>query len=1162
MRTPFLIAVAVLCASAFGQSIAISSPTASQSISGTSFTFTSTLTSLPSVCSVEYDVNGELAGITYTPPWSYTWNTFYVANNPYNTVTATARDCLNVTLATSSAIAFTVANTLPEPAATLALSVTAPAFPWSGTVSFTIQLSGTGAATHCTNTTPSCPAYLFVDGKMVLNQFGPLVGTTALTPSLDTTQFDNGTHTIVWVVTDGSNPLGASIAWNNLGQWEKQGTFSNTNTTAMELRANDSFVQMCMIGTINCPSTFTLTASIARVDESSVAATTPSFSSGDTSVVTVGGSSGVLTSVGPGSTQVTITDASGKTRLVWVHVNPAGVNYVPHFLNNGSIVTQYSAGHSLWFASLFQSSTNLSDGFYPASSSYGADYAAAGYNAIETGIWQAPGFSQTQGSWSPTMSSYVSAQAAAVSPYGLYLHLTGDGAVRGTPDIFNTTQGAAASYTPPAVQIAAGDWINNRVIGMTVVDEVNSIWGTNPLQVSPVIGSAGFSQIAGNGSVCTVTWTAWSVQSGTNTFIITGSGTALDYNTATNSPQPFTITNTSNPNSFPFNCSFNGTITSGSNPGTTIQPYVAWTYDASANACAPGGLSAGPCTNWVKWDAFQNFRTWWTNAGAGAPALAWANAQGYNKASITGWSASGIADYSEFYYNPDLDYLPQYNSQFVLIHAIGDTFRQRYGWVVNNGAPILSEAGATNIDYGFQGYPITISSISNDLVTFSAPHGINSIIPFDTRLWISGSSNSAYNTNFYVRDCPTATTCHIALWKPTFTYLQTTGLGATANVSDGTTFPVYSLQSDSTSQWGTQFINNSDNGTCSLYHTPNKRGMTMTFTQGAGPSIGTFATTSWWYIPADISLPCATWAGIGFLAQLPSGSSTGGTASIVLDSRFVRGINYIGPGNSETGPRWSAATVFYAMLLPSAGTREYIAAAYLDDPARRSTTPVFQDTTNLEVQIGPHPQYLQYGNAQMWNAQFVPNQLAQRLAKYLFARTFSCPDLGQYFDCALRKGTYGNIQMHESFADAPITRTIDISGCAVGGQNTIRYLAGWRGISITVINAGTTSDTVTFDPDSGQFVAYVCSNNAATEYSSVPFAASLSSGATKVVVQYAYSPYLLNDPVRAYGLASAVDCGTGSCTLPVDRNIGTVYIRIYQLAADGHWLSRSGVQTL
>jgi hypothetical protein len=64
------------------------------------------------------------------------------------------------------------------------------------------------------------------------------------------------------------------------------------------------------------------------------------------------------------------------------------------------------------------------------------------------------------------------------------------------------------------------------------------------------------------------------------------------------------------------------------------------------------------------------------------------------------------------------------------------------------------------------------------------------------------------------------------------------------------------------------------------------------------------------------------------------------------------------------------------------------------------------------------------------------------------------------------------------------------------------------------------------------------------------------SGAAKIAVRYGYDRYLL-DSSAAYRF----DCGTGSCLLPVDRSIGTVYYRLVYLDPSGKVLATSDVET-
>lgn len=109
-RILFILAFA---SAASAQSISVTAPGGgTPTLSGTSYTLQSACTSCPSLYSVEYDVDGEVAGISSTPPYSVSWNTFYSANGSHS-VTATARNALNATLATASSVPFTIANSLP-----------------------------------------------------------------------------------------------------------------------------------------------------------------------------------------------------------------------------------------------------------------------------------------------------------------------------------------------------------------------------------------------------------------------------------------------------------------------------------------------------------------------------------------------------------------------------------------------------------------------------------------------------------------------------------------------------------------------------------------------------------------------------------------------------------------------------------------------------------------------------------------------------------------------------------------------------------------------------------------------------------------------------------------------------------------------------------------
>ena len=59
------------------------------------------------------------------------------------------------------------------------------------------------------------------------------------------------------------------------------------------------------------------------------------------------------------------------------------------------------------------------------------------------------------------------------------------------------------------------------------------------------------------------------------------------------------------------------------------------------------------------------------------------------------------------------------------------------------------------------------------------------------------------------------------------------------------------------------------------------------------------------------------------------------------------------------------------------------------------------------------------------------------------------------------------------------------------------------------------------------------------------------------MVRYSHVAYELPETTN-----NAVNCGTGTCTLPVDRQIGPIYYRLYYLNSSGAVLSASDIQTL
>jgi hypothetical protein len=148
--------------------------------------------------------------------------------------------------------------------------------------------------------------------------------------------------------------------------------------------------------------------------------------------------------------------------------------------------------------------------------------------------------------------------------------------------------------------------------------------------------------------------------------------------------------------------------------------------------------------------------------------------------------------------------------------------------------------------------------------------------------------------------------------------------------------------------------------------------------------------------------------------------------------------------------------------------------------------------------------------------------------------------------------------------DNSITCTANLAPYLIAGQPVIRFSMTWDSIqAVDVIAAGTTTDSKTCAP--GEFRAYLFPNNEAAELEQPLISAKLSdvTNAASIVVRYSYSPLSFRTPsVAAQTLYQVYNCGTGSCQLPVDKNIATLYYVLVYLNSSGAVLATSDVQTL
>lgn len=1156
------------------QSVAVTAPAANQTISGISFMLTVAISNLESVHSVEYDINGEVACIATTPPYSCNWNTYYIFNNAANSIVAVARDTLNNVVATSPAVSpFTVDNPLPEHISQFNFTIS-PSIPvtstWHGTVSTAPTFTGTNA--------PSGNYFVFwVDGKDV-----PAYN------SIDTTQYDNGVHTIVWTLRDTVHPttiMPSGGSWDEVGEQEYQINFQN-GAAAMELRCQGcAEVFLCPSPAPNCLTTYTMVPIVYNTDGSTTAVSAAAFSSGNTAVVTVGASTGVLTPVATGSTQITIT-ANGLTTKPWVFVNSQ--NVVPHFGADGSILTAYNPAKSMFVNSMFQSCSvaiasngavtsgvgGVLDTNYPPQVSFLSDYTQSGWNVCEAPLYNAPVAGVSQSLWQSGQTAYVANMTSllASSP-GIYFGLIGDGMTRQTTDLYASTRGLGSTFSPTSIQYTFNSWLGNRAILAVMQDEVNSTWGYNPLQGNAVIGSAsGPTSIDCTVGPCNVSWTGYSIQSGTNKFLITGSGDPnLDYNPTTNLPALYPATNTGNNSfTFPRPAGVSSLYTASSNPGLTIQPLVAQTfqgtgvnYPGAAGCTSAGGGNAQPCIDWVHWDAFQFVRAQANNV-AGRVAMTWAPRADVGTQTIAKWMGSSMSDFSNVYTTSGTIYYLA--NQYPLGDIQADYLtspRSLYG-AYNPNEPMLMNSDGSNVTWSIQGYTRGLTGCTGNICTTTSPHSLYNSLITDTRGTISGATSG--NGQYYIISSPTANT--LALYDSDGQFTANFGnmTGVTATFQDGSTYSISLLTASGPGHIGSPYRFGVTSGTdpgCTVF---TKQNQTVSFAT-TGSSIGSFAGATFYVFPQNAGT-CLSFHGLN-MAQVPNLSSTGGSISIIPSNGFTRGISWPGPSGIEQGPRYNFATVTGCGLLRCAGQRAYILGQNWNGSGAVQVllNTIFTSTSIQDIQGSMHPRFDYAGSVETWHAVSLPTLLITRLAKFYFQPNLPSPDYGRNINCGAHRGSYGNLLMCQSFSESPSsTRTIDLTSIAVSGQKTIKYCAGWQSITVTLLNASVTSDIQTFTPDGCSFVAYVGANNQAAEYSPPVISVRLTdvAAAADVVVQYDYLPYPFTNPfLQSMMLPQTFDCGTGSaCVLPVDRRIGQIWYRIIYLGNSGQVLATSDLQTL
>jgi hypothetical protein len=541
--------------------------------------------------------------------------------------------------------------------------------------------------------------------------------------------------------------------------------------------------------------------------------------------------------------------------------------------------------------------------------------------------------------------------------------------------------------------------------------------------------------------------------------------------------------------------------------------------------------------------------------------LLWWSGKNCNMAGIC------MGDYDEMYWTTNSSgYEGDKLNMSDLIPSIGQFARLTQA-AMNLASPLIIESAATVNDYVFQGPPMGVTSCTGTTITTSTPHSVYNVLPDLTRATVSGSS--ACDGNYYIIAAPTATTLTVVLANATVSGAVT---GGTIHFAGGANWPLSAWAYGSSNNEGT--FDGSGDSTC-----PNtwKNNRGQTFTISGSSNSGVNAATFWFTSDTLNVCPAGGLGGQSYWRQFPNLSSTGGTIQIITDNWYVRGRDW--QTNSEVGPRYMFGSVMGILIWGGAGHRAYtgVIDPDLDDLTLTGVNSSYGSSAaryhflSADFNGGGFVQGGISGTADVvkshigWLAHGWANLVAERLEKYAFGQKLPSPDYGPFYEAAARQSSSGNVLMIQSFLDGTANCTANLSPYLIAGQPIIRISAtGQSGIEpIVVLPAGTASDTMTCLP--GEFRAYIFSKNEAAELTPLTISARLGDvpNSARIVVQFSYGSLpFTSRSTTSQTLFQTFDCGSGTCTLPVDRQIAPVIFRVLYLDVNSKVLATSDLLTL
>ncbi len=702
----------------------------------------------------------------------------------------------------------------------------------------------------------------------------------------------------------------------------------------------------------------------------------------------------------------------------------AGPN-TPHFGNDGSQLTSYVPGKSMFVRSVFFSGV-------PTLSQYVSAFKAAQLNTLETGFYVPPGNSfSSVAQWENTFNGFVSPIETAANVDGFNIILTGDDIARGSGAVYDAVSGPSTAWTPDPITYAF-TWATNlgKVIGVEMVDEISFQFSV-PFPQGQLGQPNGPQQISCVNDLCTVSWPSpLVIENGALQFLITGATSNANLNRAM--PNLY-HQNAGFNNGFSFNTTGVGTqtFTAATDPNLTFQMF------ASSGALGPTG------TDYVHNNAISQIMSY-IDAVPNRPSITWPAAAAATPANFGAWAGPGAADYGDIYFTYFNCSNPSGCQPSDGLTAFSAAWNAKYPYA-QPGKPVLMETSDYGLTYNIVGTSIPVASFDGKTMSFSQPHGVASATIGLTRLSVSGNSNSSLNGNYYVYNVVDPMTLQVYPANPAGTGVQ----GGTVTFSDGqvlnlSVFPTLGyIAPTGVNMDGGEFCLNGDN-----------------FGQLATVSNSSYAgyNGQWYVFPiqfdgTDGSDTC-TWS--LRVTPLSIGQpGVGGAASLIADNYYHPGLSTL--VQTGTSPDLTAANVMYAAEQGAAGVRVYM----FGDDANQNQA-LNSCFVNCTTHINANPIYNGPQAQAIWQGLSNAFNLIDQIEPFLLQSHLPSPDYGPSMVTAARTSSYGALLLMTEFADTPQVVNVDLSAYNPSGGAGTMYTM--NGEELTQQGISGTSVQVTFAP--------------------------------------------------------------------------------------------------